>query len=182
MSFITPTEYQEISEKLGDAFSKIRNAINDPDGTADAKNDIEDALVFITDSTDNDSRVSETIDPIGSIMGDLGSTWSSTVANNFSTTRASSIAAGLFSSAFRKLNNHVKDRTLDQELDPPAKHRTIQSWYDTYGFIEGDAENSLFSSDGSTIDNSLYFSQEFVDLSSALNVTIPNQYRRSTYE
>ena len=88
MSFITPKEYKQISESLGDAFAQIRDSINNSGSTGDAYESVQEALVIITDSVDNDSRVSNAIDPVGSIMNDLGQSWQASANNGFTQAQA----------------------------------------------------------------------------------------------
>lgn len=186
MSFITPQEYRQISESLGDAFALIRDAINSDSATGDAYQDVQLALVEIADSVDNDVRVSNEIDPVGSIMNDLGQIWQRAANNDFSQSNAASIASNLFGSMLRRLNDHVRNRTLDPATG--LKHRTVQEWYSTYAFTSGDAANSLFYNGGVAPDPngdpghvSAYFTQNFEDLCTALNITIPNEYKQSSY-
>lgn len=187
MSFVTPQEYKQISNDLGDAFATIRDAINNS-GSGDAYADVQTALVIVADSVDNDVRISQTIDPKGAIMNDLGTTWQNDANNKFTRTQASNTAANFFSSMLRKLNDHVKNRTLDP--DTGAKHQTVQDWFNTYAFTTGNEAYSLFwnggtAPDGTAPDGSggtgAYFSQNFEDLCTALNITIPNAYKQSTY-
>jgi hypothetical protein len=182
MSFITPKEYKEISESLGEAFAQIRDSINDSINSSDAYAKVQETLAIVADSVDNDSRVSSSIDPVGSIMSDLGQIWQRTANNDFVESRATSISANLFGGMVRRLNDHVKNRTLDPSTG--VRHRTIQEWFGTYAFT-GTENYSLFWNDGSAPnsgDYDSYFSQNFEDLCAALNIAIPSEYKQSTYE
>lgn len=179
MSYIKASTYRQISEKLGDAFAKVRDAIRHADSTDDAYTLIQDSLVLITEFPDDDVNVSATLDPKGSVMGDLGTPWYTAANTGLTSDKASSVAAGLFSSAINKLNKHVRSRTY--KTGTTVINKNILEWYDSYAIVSGSADDSLFSADGTTIEESYYFSDNFVDLSSELSVTIPTAYRRSTY-
>lgn len=188
MSFVTPKEYKAISEDLGDAFVLIRDAVNNAGSTGDAFEKVQSAALEIANATDNDIRVSQVIDPVLSIMNDLGTTWETGTNRNFSQSNASIIASNLFGSMLRRLNDHVKNRTLNPSTS--SKHSTVQAWFGTYAFTSGKEEYSLFWNGGSAPDGSgsdgsggsgAYFSQNFEDLCTALNITIPSAYKQSTY-
>jgi hypothetical protein len=182
MSFVTPQEYKQISEKLGDAFALIRDAINNNSATGDAYEKVQDAAIIIANSVDNDVRVSSDIDPVLSIMNDLGTTWQRSANNDFNHTSASSIASNFFGNMLRKLNDHVKNRTINPVTG--IKHKTIQEWFATYAFT-GSQAYSLFWNGGvapNAGDYDSYFSQNFEDLCTALNISIPNAYKQSSYE
>lgn len=182
MSFITPQEYKQISDSLGDAFALIRDAINNSSLTGDAYEEVQNAAIIVADSADNDVRVSESIDPVLSIMNDLGPTWQRSANNDFNQANANSIAANLFGSMLRRLNDHVKNRTLNPNTG--FRHRTVQEWFGTYAFTGSEAY-SLFWNGGiapDAGDYDSYFSQNFEDLCTALNIPIPNAYKQSSYE
>lgn len=166
MSFILPATYKQIADNLGQAYALIRDAINDGTVGSNSYNLLQTSLDLVVDEDDSEVLVAIATDPAGSISNDLGSTWFRTANTDFSESQAKKIAANLFSSALRRLNSHSFQRTGVSN---------IASYYSTYAYASNsNADYNLFTD--KTTNNSSYFTAEFAELSSQLNITIDSQY------
>jgi len=153
MSAITPAEYKLIAEDLAAGYALIRDAMNDGtvSGTAYVKsNEAADNVFGSTDTT----SVTESIDPAGSIAVDLGNAFSN-ITTKFTEANAKTLSAAYFSPALKNLNSHILRRADEGD------HSTIGAYY-TYNSA------TLFS--GS------YFSTDFEELSSEINITIDTDW------
>jgi hypothetical protein len=146
MSYIKPKQYYQIAEQMAEAYSRLRDALND--GTAlvsvdqsswtsisdidtdysTATTNMNDFAINIVkqvveeedDDSDEDTSIVHDItrDPPGSIANDLGAKFSS-LATSFTEAKAKKIASSYFSTALKALNSHVLART---PLPPTASY------------------------------------------------------------
>lgn len=109
--------------------------------------------------------------PEGSIAQDMGTPLFNLVNTTASEANAKSTSANLFATYLRAMNNHVVNRTFGVS--------NINGYYQTYAYISGQQDMSLFDSDPSTpgiLDGPSYFSAEFCELSAQLGITIDATY------
>ena len=146
------------------------------------------------DDSDEASNIPHdaTRDPIGSIASDLGSTFK-TLGQSLTETKAKIIAASYFTSALRALNTHVLARTpLPPAISSPPQGgittlRTINEYYQAYdddprAFPDlAGYEMSLFTftSGGDYFSDATYFSDNFVELSAQIGITIADTWKQS---
>lgn len=137
MSYIKPKQYYQIAEQMAEAYSRIRDVLNDggslitvdqstwtdltdvatdyPSGSTSydfAVNITKQVVQEPDDNSDEDSSVlhDSDRDPVGSIAADIGSKFRD-LAITFTEDQAKLIASSYFSNALRSLNNHVINRT-----------------------------------------------------------------------
>ena len=170
MSFIHPSVYKQIADKMGEAYIAVKNSIyNSTLGSVGevSFNKMQESLTLVTEDSDESTYVAVATDPPGSISNDLGSFWFKLANNDLTEIQAQRIASGLFSGALRRLNTHVVKR---------SGVASIAAFYSAYAY------SASFSSDFNLFDpndSSSYFSEEFAELSDQINVTIDSQYVQS---
>ncbi len=204
MSVIYPRTYRLISEELGAAYAKVRNAIYTDGALFDnsALGDTQDIASLQLDNADDNYDGSKTPDsladllpssagfsvwtasagftaPEGSIAKDLGIPLFTLVNSTISETNAKAIAGRLFGTYLRALNSHVVTRT--------SGISTIGGYYQTYAFIADTStdlnyedELNLFDSDPTSIGlgaSPSYFTADFVELSAQIGVKIDSQFQ-----
>lgn len=163
MSFVRPQTYKTVADNLGASYAAIRDAIYDSNGDV-AFNNMQSSHQLIVEDPDDSAYISESTDPAGSISNDLGTTWFKVGNSDFTEAQAKRIAAQNFATALRRLNSHITTRT---------GLSTIGSFYSTYAYsADRAAEFNLFVEG----DSSSYFTAEFEELSSQLNITIDSQF------
>lgn len=152
----------------------------------------------IVEETDDDSDLASNIphdvdrDPPGSVAKDLGSKFSD-FGNTFTEAEAKIAAASFFSVSLKALNTHVLARTpLPPDPSSPPQGaittmRTINEYYQAYDDdpraypdLPG-YEMSLFTftGGGDYFSDATYFSDNFVELSSEIGVTIKDTFKQS---
>jgi len=214
MSYIKPKEYFLIAEKMAEAYSRIRECLNDGSAAEDTSVDeadpsstpstvnINDFLINLVkhvvqepdDNSDEASNVPHdaTRDPVGSIAADLGSTFK-TLGQTLTVAQSKAIAASYFTTALRALNTHVLARTpLPPAISSPPQGgittlRTINEYYQAYdddprAFPDlAGYEMSLFTftSGGDYFSDATYFSDNFVELSAQIGITIADTWKQS---
>lgn len=173
MSFLLPATYKTIANKMGEAYQAVKDSIYKAESVEGevAYNRMQESHALLVEDPDNDiydGRSSSTsgypYDPQGSIANDLGSLWFRTANNEFTESRAKSIASGLFAGSLRKLNTHMVNRT---------GVTNIATFYSSYAYNASYSATFNLFAEG---DTSSYFSQEFADLSAQIGVTIDSQY------
>ena len=175
MSFITPQLYKQLSDNLGDAYAALRDVYNDNSTNVGTSYGEMIAVVNATveafdDNISNPSYVNSvsdtTKDPEGSIAGDVGKTMNN-LSSTFLYSQAQALAAAQFVSTLSGFNTHVIRRTNDSV-------RTIASYIDTYAVDDGNIGNemSLFYQNDGDHDDSYYFSQNFAELASFVNMDL----------
>lgn len=164
MSVVRPIYYKQIADKLGEAYAAVRDSIYSQAvghvGEYGYSNMIA-SLNLINGEADNSTyNATTTVDPPGSIANDCGATWFKQANTNFTLAQAKTTASNLFSNALKNLNTHVVKRT---------GVTNIRTFYSSYAFCTTpDANWSLFTSG----DISSYWTQDFVELSGLIGVSI----------
>jgi len=202
MSVIYPSQYKTIADRLGEAYALVRDSIfkDGAGSTNTAYSKIKAAAQVISDSGEDEtirgcgapisgestdstnanysvfiSGVRYTAPP-SSISNDLGTTWYSMLNTKLNETNAKKTAANLFSTALRKLNNHIITRMYG--------YSTINNYYASYAFVSDAVhtsqglslgELSLFDADGSPVDGT-YFTADFAELSTYAGNTVTAGY------
>lgn len=139
MSYIKPKQYYQIAEQMAEAYSRIRDVLNDASALEEidhstwtddtfandladysaganandfAVNIVQQLVEEPDDNSDVDTSVIHDVtrDPVGSIASDLGRTFA-TFGQTFTEAEAKSLAGAFFTSALRALNSHVVSRT-----------------------------------------------------------------------
>jgi hypothetical protein len=166
MSYITPYKYRNIAESIATAYAAVRSSLSTTANTQ-ASSIVTSVLDYPDDNVDGLSH-STTIDPIGSISNDLGTTVFQ-FGPKFNSTNAIGLAAAFFTPILQSINSHVLRRT-------GASATNMVTYMTTYALTSGSAEMSLFSANGSTVNSSYYFSQDFTELCAQINITIPSNF------
>jgi len=175
MSYITPDTYYDIAEKLASAYARMRDSFNDGVNADTAYKYASEAHILVVEATDDNTDGLDhgaTRDPIGSISYDLGKKVYD-FGTGFTETQAQTLAAAYFTNILTSLNTHVLNRT--PLPDGVTRFTGIGHYYTTYANTDGVDEMSLFTN-GTPGDGSSYFSPDFAELSTKINVTIDSGY------
>lgn len=194
MSVILPYQYKYIAEKLADAYAKVRDSLYKSSGesvysiaqetlvedanvtgSAGGVESADDTTIWGSTATSGTNYTA----PPGSIAKDIGSSWYDFANSNFTETQAKSYASGLIGPSLKKLNSHIVKRM--------AGISTIASYYSTYAYTS-DADHTAAGMDPTKGELSLfdyggepyswnYFSEEFVELSDQIGITISTQWQ-----
>ena len=163
------------------AYAALRDklyTVSDPTCIDSLLEEVSKVIVEVQDDFSN----SETIDPIGSIANDLGS-YAYRLAMKFDETNAKSYAATQFSSIVQQINSHVMNRTSDL----PYGYSTVTSIANYYALFKSDDEGvldidmQLFTDGSGDYSTDYYFSQDFIELSQKIGLTLTNSNTKLTY-
>lgn len=142
MSYIDEDEYKVIADYLGTAYAAVRDGMETSHTTNQLITD------YVVQTVDDTSPVATAAAPTGSVASDLGKKYSDFGVSMSSTARLT-LAASYFTGVLSALNNHILKRS-------GTSRRSIVDWYtDVYDF---------------NVD--YYFSDDFIELSSKINVNI----------
>ena len=197
MSVILPRNYKEISDELGEAYAKLRDAIF-LDGPSYTDSAVENTMA-ISDSQDSvpdntfrgsgepDAGEGESEDPgdpgfsvwtngdkftapEGSVAQDMGTPLFRLINTTATDSNARSVASGQFGTYLRSINSHVVNRIFGVS--------SINGFYQLYAYVgDDDPDLNLFDSDPGTPGvQADYFSADFCELSAQIGVTIDEEF------
>lgn len=173
MSYVKAKDYRKIANLLATSYKNLLAVYNS--STADVSEGTENTaygvaqqvIKTVVETADNVST-SLAKDPVGSVSNDLGSTCYQ-FGTKFTPAAGASLFSGQFSTMLSALNNHVISRT---PLITAASVTSIADYIKDHNFAStgpSDFDESLF---GDISTDEYYFAQEFLDLCTAVGVTL----------